>query len=404
MRAEAGGRGSRHRGRGGRSQVTVPQAREDAAILFTQRFGRQPRGAWRAPGRVNLIGEHTDYNEGFVLPFAIGAGLSAAAAQRDDGVLALASRQAAGDDLAVPLDSLAPGSVSGWAAYPAGVAWALREAGYPIGGASIAIDSDIPLGAGLSSSAALECAVALTLTELYGLTVPRAQLAALARRAENDFVGAPTGIMDQSAALLSQAGHALLLDCRSGIGTAVPLDPAAAGLALLVVDTKVRHVLTDGGGYADRRRSCEEAAEALGVRSLRDITDVSQLAGIDPLLQRRARHVVTENNRVLKTAQLLRQGDLTGTGPLLTASHESLRYDFEISWPAADTTVAAALEAGAYGARMTGGGFGGSVIALVPAERHEAIQVAVRTAFAEQGWAEPGFSDAVPSAGARRIR
>ena len=169
----------------------MPQAREDAAVLFTQRFGRQPRGAWRAPGRVNLIGEHTDYNEGFVLPFAIGAGLSAAAAQRDDGVLALASRQAPGDDLAVRLDALAPGSVSGWAAYPAGVAWALREAGYPIGGASIAIDSDIPLGAGLSSSAALECAVALTLTELYGLTVPRAQLAAMARRAENDFVGAP---------------------------------------------------------------------------------------------------------------------------------------------------------------------------------------------------------------------
>jgi galactokinase len=383
--------------------VTVPQAREEAAILFTQRFGRQPRGAWRAPGRVNLIGEHTDYNEGFVLPFAIGAGLSAAAAQRDDGVLALASGQAPGEDVAAPLDSLAPGSVSGWAAYPAGVAWALREAGYPIGGASIAVESDIPLGAGLSSSAALECAVALTLTELYGLTVPRAQLAALARRAENDFVGAPTGIMDQSASLLSQAGHALLLDCRSGIGTAVPLDPAAAGLGLLVIDTRVRHELTDSG-YADRRRSCEQAADELGVRSLRDITDVSQLAGIDPLLQRRARHVVTENNRVLSTAQLLRDGDLTATGPLLTASHESLRDDFEVSWPAADTTVAVALEAGACGARMTGGGFGGSVIALVPAERDDAVRAAVRQAYAGQGWAEPGFSDAVPSAGARRIR
>jgi galactokinase len=383
--------------------VTVPQAREDAAVLFTQRFGRQPRGAWRAPGRVNLIGEHTDYNEGFVLPFAIGAGLSAAAAQRDDGVLALASRQAPGDDLAVPLDSLTPGSVSGWAAYPAGVAWALREAGYPIGGASIAIDSDIPLGAGLSSSAALECAVALTLTELYGLTVPRAQLAAMARRAENDFVGAPTGIMDQSAALLSQAGHALLLDCRSGIGTAVPLDPASAGLGLLVIDTRVRHELTDGG-YAARRRACEDAAQALGVRSLRDITDGSQLTGIDPLLERRARHVVTENNRVLVTAQLLREGDLTGTGPLLTASHESLRDDFEVSWPAADATVAAALEAGACGARMTGGGFGGSVIALVPADREEAVRAAVAETFARQGWTAPGFSDAVPSAGARRIR
>jgi galactokinase len=383
--------------------VTVPQAREDAAILFTQTFGRQPRGAWRAPGRVNLIGEHTDYNEGFVLPFAISAGLSAAAALRDDGVLALASRQAPGRDVTVPLGSLAPGAVHGWAAYPAGVAWALREEGYEIGGASVAVDSDIPLGAGLSSSAALECAVALALTELYGLTVPRAQLAALARRAENDFVGAPTGIMDQSAVLLSQAGHALLLDCRSGIGTAVPLDPAAAGLGLLVVDTRVRHSLTDGR-YGERRRSCEEAAQALGVRSLRDITDASELTGIDPLLQRRARHIVTENNRVLLTAQLLREGDLAAIGPLLTASHTSLRDDFEVSWPAADVTVESALGAGAVGARMTGGGFGGSVIVLVPAEKDEQVRSAVTGAFGQQGWAEPGFADAVPSAGARRVR
>jgi galactokinase len=383
--------------------MTVPQAREDAAILFTQRFGRQPRGAWRAPGRVNLIGEHTDYNEGFVLPFAIGEGLSAAAAPRDDDVLALASRQAPEHDATLPLDSLRPGSVPGWAAYPAGVAWALREAGYPIGGASIAVDSDIPLGAGLSSSAALECAVALTLTELYGLTVPRAQLAAIARRAENDFVGAPTGIMDQSAALLSQAGHALLLDCRSGIGTAVPLDPAGAGLTLLVIDTQVRHELTDGR-YGERRQSCEEAAQELGVRSLRDITDSSELAGLDPLLQRRARHIVTENNRVLATAQLLRDGDLAATGPLLTASHLSLRDDFEVSWPAADAAVDSALAAGAAGARMTGGGFGGSVIALVPAERDDQVRAAVQAEFAKQGWDAPVFSDAVPSAGARRVR
>jgi galactokinase len=383
--------------------MTVPEGREGAAVLFTQRFGRQPRGAWRAPGRVNFIGEHTDYNEGFVLPFAIGAGLSAAAAQRDDGVLALTSRQAADDDVAVPLDSLKPGSVSGWAAYPAGVAWALREAGYPIGGASIAMDSDIPLGAGLSSSAALECAVALALTELYGLTVPRPQLAAIARRAENDYVGAPTGIMDQSAALLSQAGHALLLDCRSGIGTAVPLDPGAAGLALLVIDTQVRHDLTDGA-YGTRRKECEDAADVLGVRSLRDITDSSELADLDPVLRRRARHVVTENNRVLVTAQLLRDGDLAAAGPELTASHESLRDDFEVSWAAADATVEAALGAGACGARMTGGGFGGSVIALVPAEKDEAVRAAVAAAFEQQGWPEPSFRDAVPSAGARRVR
>jgi galactokinase len=383
--------------------VTETDARDGAASLFAQWYDEQPRGGWRAPGRVNLIGEHTDYNDGFVLPFAIGAGVSAAAARRDDGVLALVSRQAAGDDVAVALDGLRPGSVSGWAAYPAGVAWALRAAGYPIGGASIAFDSDLPLGAGLSSSAALECAVALALTELHGLPVPRPQLATIARRAENDFVGAPTGIMDQSATLLCQAGHALLLDCRSGIGTAVPLDPGAAGLTLLVIDTRARHALTDGG-YAARRQACEDAAQALGVRSLRDITDSSELAGIDPLLRRRARHVVTENSRVLATAALLRSGELARTGPLLTASHASLRDDFEVSWPEADATVEAAIETGACGARMTGGGFGGSVIALVPAAHGEQIRAAVADRFARQDWPAPGFTEVVPSAGARRVR
>jgi galactokinase len=383
--------------------VTGPVARDDATALFGQQYGEQARGAWRAPGRVNLVGEHTDYNEGFALPLAIGPGVSAAAARRDDGLLALTSRQADGADVRLPLDELRPGSVDGWAAYPAGVAWALRAAGYPIGGVSMAFDSDLPLGAGLSSSAALECSVALALTELHGLTVPRPQLADIARRAENDFVGAPTGIMDQSAALLCQAGHALLLDCRSGIGTAVPLDPPAAGLALLVIDTRVRHALTDGG-YGSRRKACEDAAAALGVRSLRDITDSSELVGLDPLLQRRARHVVTENSRVLAAAALLRAGQLAGIGPVLTASHASLRDDFEVSWPAADATVETALQAGACGARMTGGGFGGSVIALVYADRAPSLRAAIASRFAREGWPAPRFIEAVPSAGARRIR
>jgi galactokinase len=383
--------------------VTEPQARDGAADLFAQRYGDRPRGVWRAPGRVNLIGEHTDYNDGFVLPFAIGPGITAASGRRPDGLLALASRQAEGADVTIAVDDLAPGSVAGWAAYPAGVAWALRAEGYPVAGASLAFDSDLPLGAGLSSSAALECSTALALTELNGLAVPRAQLAAIARRAENEFVGAPTGIMDQSAVLLCQTDHALLLDCRSGIGTAVPLDPAGAGLALLIVDTKVRHALTDGG-YATRRLACEDAARALGVRSLRDITDSSELVGLDPLLQRRARHVVTENSRVLATAALLRRGQLTEVGPLLTASHASLRDDFEVSWPAADAAVDAAVQAGASGARMTGGGFGGSVIALVHADRESRVQAAVADRFAREGWPAPGFTGTVPSAGARRVR
>jgi galactokinase len=383
--------------------VTSPEADLGAAGLFAQRYEGQVRGVWRAPGRVNFIGEHTDYNDGFVLPFAIGPGITAAAARRDDGVLALASRQAGGGDVAVALDELRPGSVPGWAAYPAGVAWALRAAGYPIGGVSIAFDSDLALGAGLSSSAALECSTALALTELHGLSVPRPQLAAIARRAENEFVGAPTGIMDQSATLLCQTGHALLLDCRSGIGTAVPLDPVALGLALVIIDTRARHALTDGG-YAARRQACDDAARALGVRSLRDITDTSELVGLDPVLLRRARHVVTENSRVLATAALLRGGQLARTGPLLTASHASLRDDFEVSWPEADATVDAAIEAGACGARMTGGGFGGSVIVLVRGQQEAQVRAAITDRFAQQGWPEPGFADAVPSPGARRVR
>jgi galactokinase len=383
--------------------VTAPDSRDRVTGLFTGQFGEQPRGTWHAPGRVNLIGEHTDYNDGFVLPFAIGAGVTAAARRRPDDTLALASLQADGGEVTVPLDGLVPGSVTGWAAYPAGVAWALREAGYPVTGTSIAFDADLPVGAGLSSSAALECAAALALTEMHGIVVPRPQLATIAHRAENEFVGAPTGIMDQSAALLCQAGHALLLDCRSGIGTAVPLDPAPAGLALLVIDTGARHEHAVGQ-YAQRRQECEAAAAALQVRSLRDITDGSELTGLDPVLLRRARHVVTENSRVLATADLLRSGQLGQAGPLLTQSHASLRDDFEASWPEADATVEAAVEAGAYGARMTGGGFGGAVLALVRAELVAAVRTAVAGRFQRSGWPPPRFGTATPSSGARRVR
>ncbi|HWN01097.1 MAG TPA: galactokinase, partial [Streptosporangiaceae bacterium] len=300
--------------------------------------------------------------------------------------------------------SMAPGSVTGWAAYPAGVVWALREAGYPVPGARVAVDSDLPQGAGLSSSAALECSVALALTELYQLPVPRRELAALARRAENDFAGVPTGIMDQVAALLGRAGHALLLDCRTGTETAVPLDPAAVGLTLLVIDTRVRHALADGR-YATRRQACEEAASLLGVRSLRDVTgDPGALARLtEPSLRRLAGHVVAENRRVLRAAELLRAGDQAAIGELLTASHRSLRDEFRVSWPQADEAVEAAIKAGAIGARMTGGGFGGSVVALVPAERAGPVRTAVTRRFTQHDWPAPHYLDAVPSEGARRI-
>jgi galactokinase len=384
--------------------VNDTAGRVTAERWFGDWFGGRPDQVWLAPGRANLIGEHTDYNQGWVLPFALDLGVTVAAARRGDGLLAIQSRQAPGAPASLPLAALAPGAVTGWAAYPAGVAWALREAGHPLaGGASLAVDSDLPQGAGLSSSAALECAAALALDGLHGLDLPRPQLATLAQHAENDFVGVPSGIMDQSASLLSRAGHALLLDCRSGVTADVPLDPAAAGLALLIVDTGARHALGDGR-YAQRRRECEQAAALLGVGSLRDVTSPAETGRIgDPVLRRRARHVVTENGRVEQAVALLTGGDLAGVGALLCASHASLRDDFEVSWPEADVAVEAAMAAGALGARMMGGGFGGSALALVPAGQR-AVGAAITAEFARRAWPPPAFFPAVPSAGAFRIR
>jgi galactokinase len=373
------------------------------ARYFAERYGHDAAGTWFAPGRVNLLGG-PDYNEVFVLPFALSVGVCAAASRRSDRRIALTSRQAGGEPVLLDIDTLEPGSAPGWAAYPAGVAWALRQAGYLAGGADVAIDADLPAGAGLSSSAALECSVALALTELYQVPVPRRELAALARRAENDFAGMPCGIMDQTAAFLGKAGHALLLDCRTGAEAPVPLDPAAAGLTLLVIDTRARHALTDGQ-YASRRQACEEAASRLGVRSLRDVTgDPGALARLtDPSLRRLAGHVVAENGRLLRAVDLLRAGDQAAIGELLTASHHSLRDEFRMSWPQADAAVEAAVDAGAAGARMTGGGFGGSVVALVPAERTGPVRTAVTRSFARRHWPAPRCLDVVPSDGARRI-
>jgi galactokinase len=260
------------------------------------------------------------------------------------------------------------------------------------------------MGAGLSSSAALGCATGLALSDLHRLRVPRPQLAALASRAENEFAGAPTGIMDQSAALLCRAGHALLLDCRSGSTEDVPLDLAMAGLVLLVCDTGTRHALSDGQ-YAERRRSCEEAARLLGVDSLREVTDRGDdLGGLaDPELRRRARHVVTENQRVLATVALLRRGALADVGPLLTQSHVSLRDDFEVSWPQADVAVQAAVSAGAAGARMMGGGFGGSVLVLARAGEADQVAAAIAAEYARRRWPAPAVSVAEPSDGARQV-
>jgi galactokinase len=376
--------------------------------LFRARFGQAADGVWFAPGRANLMGEHTDYNEGFVLPFALDQGIVAAAARRADRRLVLCSAQEPGSAADVALDGLAPGRVTGWAAYPAGVAWALAAAGYQVPGACLAIDSDVPAGAGLSSSAALECVTALALTELAGRAGPagdRRELAAITRRAENDFAGVPSGIMDQSASLLSQRGHALLLDCRSLEISQVPFDPGTWNSSVLLINTRARHELT-AGKYGRRRAECEQAADLLGVPSLRYLTDVADVARLaDHVLRGRARHVVTDDQRVLDVVALLRGGadPYPGIGRLLIQAHESLRDDFEVSWPEADVAVDAAVAAGALGARMIGGGFGGSVLALTRSEAAGPVRAAVAEAFARRSWTAPEFLAAAPSASARRL-
>jgi galactokinase len=372
-----------------------------ARAAFAERFGGGPEGVWAAPGRVNVIGEHTDYNDGFVLPIALPHTTRAAVGRRTDGRIALASLQGDGEIVELAVDELAPRRPDGWAGYPAGVVAGLRDR--LAGGVNVLVDTDVPVGAGLSSSAALTCSVALALRDLVAPELTRTDLVELARRSENDFVGAPTGILDQSASLLCTAGHALFLDTRDQRTEQVPLDLAAQGLELLVVDTGTSHTHADGG-YGDRRRECEQAAAALGVPALRDVSDVEELVGLDDVLLRRARHIVTENARVLEVVRMLRgTGDPRAIGPVLTAGHASLSGDFEISTAELDACVDAALAAGAHGARMVGGGFGGSAVVLVDRDRAEAVAAAVREEFTRRGFAVPRTFDVVPSAGARRL-
>ena len=381
--------------------------RDDVRILFTQINGRAPDGLWSAPGRVNLIGEHTDYNEGFVLPFAIDRRTVVAAGAREDAVIRVASTFS-DEVVEIPLTQLdaARGS-AGWADYPLGVAWALGRSGADLAavpGVDLVIDSNVPVGAGLSSSAAIECAVALALDDLWRLGLTRPALARAGQLAENEFVGAPTGIMDQSASLLGQADAAVFLDCRTLASEIVPLGFAAAGLTLLVMDTGVSHSHATGG-YGERRASCEAGAAALGVASLRDLTvdDLPRArAELDDVTFRRVRHVVTENQRVLDVVRTLRSEGPSAIGELLDASHLSMRDDFEISVPELDLAVETAREHGALGARMTGGGFGGSAIALAPIDAVSRIQVAVDGAFAEHGFTAPEVYPVRPSDGAAR--
>ncbi|MFF2387071.1 galactokinase [Streptomyces sp. NPDC058108] len=374
---------------------------------FEELYGAAPEGVWAAPGRVNLIGEYTDFNEGFVMPLALPHTAVAAVSRRDDGVLRLHSADIEGPVVELRVDELAPLTNTSWAAYPAGVVWALREAGHAVTGADVHLASTVPTGAGLSSSAALEVVVALALDDLYGLGLTRPELARLAQRAENDFVGVPCGIMDQTASACSTEGHALHLDCRDLSIRQIPFDLASQGLELLVVDTRVKHALGDGA-YAERREGCEEGARQLGVSHLRDVRHEELDAALarlsDERVRRYVRHVVSDDHRVDRVVALLDAGDVRAIGPVLTEGHASLRDDLRISCAELDLAVATANAAGALGARMTGGGFGGSAIVLVESADVDSVGKAVAEAFAEAGYTAPRVFPAVPSAGARRLR
>ncbi|MFF3512056.1 galactokinase [Streptomyces sp. NPDC002573] len=373
---------------------------------FTELYGTAPEGVWSAPGRVNLIGEYTDFNEGFVMPFALPHTAVAAVSRRTDGILRLHSADIDGPIVELRVDELRPLTNTSWAAYPAGVVWVLREAGHPVTGADLHLSSTVPTGAGLSSSAALEVVTALALNDLFGLGLTRPELARLAQRAENDFVGVPCGVMDQMASACSTEGHALHLDCRDLSVRQIPFDLAAQGLALLVVDTRVKHALGDGA-YAERREGCEEGARQLGVSHLRDVAYEDLQAALgrlsDERVRRYVRHVVSDDHRVDRVVALLDAGDVRAIGPVLTEGHVSLRDDLRISCPELDLVVDTANASGALGARMTGGGFGGSALVLTEATEADTVTKAIEEAFAAAGFTAPRVFPAVPSEGAHQV-
>ena len=387
------------------SERVATNPAQRARALFEDSFGFEPSGVWSAPGRVNLIGEHTDYTGGFVMPLAIEQRAYVAAHPRADRVVRAV---AAGHPVqSVGLDEVGRGHPSGWLAYLAGSAWVAERARHAEAtdhGWDLALVSDVPVGAGLSSSAALTCASLLAMSDLGDWSVDRQVLAGWAQRVEHEVAGIPCGIMDQTASLQCTEGHVLFMDTRSSEIEQVPWPEPASGFALLVTNTNAPHMLVDGQ-YADRRRLCEEATALLGVPSLRDATIADLEAAADRLSSEQsacARHVITENARVLRARELLASGHALDLGPELTASHASLRDDFRVTVPQLDCAVDAALAAGARGARMTGGGFGGCTIALVDTAGAAAVADAIDTAFTAEGFAAPAHFLAIPAPGAHR--
>ena len=368
---------------------------------FLEIFGKEPDLVAAAPGRVNLIGEHIDYSDGFVLPFAIKDRTLVAARKRDDSTIRIASMQRRNKVVTVDINRVKPGLKGEWERYALGVVWSMGVKT----GVDLLIDGHVPLGAGLSSSAALECSVATAMNHLFGLGFTLEELARLTQKAENQYVGVPCGIMDQSVSLMATQGSALLLDCRDLNTKNIPFDVAASGLELFIIDTQAHHALTDGG-YAERRASCEAVVAKLAIASLRELS-MEQLEASRSLLTDteylRARHAVTEMKRVLDCVDALSSSDFVRVGQLLNQSHASLRDDYAVSCPELDTAVDAALSAGALGSRMVGGGFGGSAIALIQAVKTTETIKMIEKAFSDRGFKAPRFFTSLPSQGAEII-
>jgi galactokinase len=375
-------------------EVDVRQIEQRAVQAYREQFLEEPVLVSSAPGRVNLIGEHTDYNDGFVLPCAIDRRVALAIGYADDTQFYSADFQ--------ERRSLLKKREGVWADYPSGVVWAMKERDYDIQPMKGAFAGDVPLGSGLSSSAAIEAATAIALDALFNLAIEKKDLAVLCQHAENTFVGVNSGIMDQYASLLCQAGTALLIDCRSLKAKPIPLNLAGANLTLLVCDTRVSRELS-ATGYNERRRTCERAAHTLGVKELRDahLEDLDKLSGEE---QKRARHAITENSRVLEAVQALQRQDFGAFGRLMYASHRSLRDDYEVSTPELDSFVEIAIQSSTLGARLTGAGFGGCALALVRSEDEGVLMMNVQHYFEARSFTRPELFSFQPATGAEVVK
>ncbi|MEQ8847586.1 galactokinase [Botrimarina sp.] len=384
----------------------LSQLADHARRLFRERYGAEPQVVAAAPGRVNLIGEHTDYNDGFVLPMAIERHTVVAAARRESGDTARFYSAAMDQQVELPLVG-GRRRVPGWAGYLRGVLDAYRREGVAAPALDAVVVSTVPLGGGLSSSAALEVSLALVLEGLTGVAKSPAERALLCQRAEHEGAGVPCGVMDQFSSALCRAGHLMLLDCRSREPRMVPL--ADGSVAVLITNSNVKHELT-GGEYAERRAQCEEAARTLGVAKLRDATPervAAAEAELGPLPFRRARHVVGENLRTEQAAAAVAQSDWPAAGRLMYASHAAMRDDFEITVPEIDKLVEIAQAigpaGGVIGSRMTGGGFGGCTVSLVEADKAESVAAALHERYRSATGIEPTCFATRPAAGGRTL-